>query len=116
MKDSSNLTNNVSSAIARLNASEKKLLKLGTNHCEAYQAQIDDMVKRGVARRLSQREITQYKDSVFYIPHAGVLKPDSVSTPLRIVFNSSAKYLGHTLNEYWAKGPDVLNSLLGVLL
>lgn len=44
------------------------------------------------------------------------MKPDSVSTPLRIVFNSSAKYLGHTLNEYWAKGPDVLNNLLGVLL
>lgn len=116
VKDPSNLPNNVSSAIARLNASEKKLLKLGKNFCEAYQAQIDDMVKRGVARKLSWREITQYRDPVFYIPHAGVTKSDSVSTPLRIVFDSSTKYLGHTLNEYWAKGPDVLNNLIGVLL
>lgn len=62
VKDPLNLPNNVSSAIARLNASEKKLLKLGKNYCEAYQAQIDDMVKRGVARKLSRGEITRYKD------------------------------------------------------
>lgn len=45
-----------------------------------------------------------------------MLKPASSSTPLRIVFNSSAKYMNVSLNEMWAKGPDILNSLLGVLL
>ena len=35
---------------------------------------------------------------------------------MRIVFNSSANYKGHVLNDYWAKGPDMINSLLGVLL
>ena len=30
------------------------------------------------------------------------------STPLRIVFNSSASYMGQKLNEFWAKGPDIL--------
>ena len=24
--------------------------------------------------------------------------------------------MGHVLNEYWAKGPDLLNSLLGILI
>ena len=24
--------------------------------------------------------------------------------------------MGHTLNDYWAKGPDLLNNLLGVLV
>ena len=24
--------------------------------------------------------------------------------------------MGHVLNEYWAKGPDLLNSLLGMLI
>ena len=45
-----------------------------------------------------------------------MLKPDSKSTPCRIVFNSSARSRGHVLNEYWAKGPDMLINLLGLLL
>ena len=35
---------------------------------------------------------------------------------LRIVFNSSAVYQGHCLNDYWLKDPDLLNSLFGVIL
>ena len=50
------------------------------------------------------------------ITHHEVLKPESKSTPVRIVFNSSANYMGYVLNEYWAKGPDLLNNLLGVLI
>ncbi|XP_037787350.1 uncharacterized protein LOC119582910 [Penaeus monodon] len=44
------------------------------------------------------------------------IKPESTSTPIRIVFDFSATYLGHQLNFYWDKGPDILNSLIGVLL
>ena len=32
------------------------------------------------------------------------------------MFNSSARYMGHMLNDYWAKGPHLLNDLLGVLI
>ena len=40
-----------------------------------------------------------------------------LTTPLRIVFDSSHKYKGHSLNSYWAKGPDAyVNNLLAVLL
>ncbi|CAC5362061.1 unnamed protein product [Mytilus coruscus] len=53
---------------------------------------------------------------VHYIPHHEVLKPESKSTPLRIVFNSSSSYMGHTLNDYWAKGSNVINDLLAVLI
>ncbi|XP_045105485.1 uncharacterized protein LOC123500995 [Portunus trituberculatus] len=95
---------------------EKRLNKLGPDYCKAYQSQIDDMIARKVARKLTEDEIYRYDGPVFYIPHTEVLKPDSSSTPLRIVFNSSAKYMNFSLNEMWAKGPDVLNSLLGVLL
>ena len=44
-----------------------------------------------------------------------MLKPESMTTPCRIVFNSSASYQGHQLNQYWAKGPDMINNLLGIL-
>ena len=74
------------------------------------------MVNREVARKLSKDEIIDYKGPVHFISHHEVLKPDSKSTPVRIVFNSSANYMGHVLNDYWAKGPDLLNNLLGVLI
>ena len=31
-------------------------------------------------------------------------------------FNASTNYQGHILNEYWTKGPNFINNLLGVLL
>ena len=37
-------------------------------------------------------------------------------TPVRIVFNSSAVFQGQRLNDYWMKGPDLLNDLFGVVL
>lgn len=71
---------------------------------------------RGVARKLTKEEIKTYKGPVQYLPHHEVLKPESQSTPISIVFNSSASYMGHVLNEYYAKGPDVLGDLWGILL
>ncbi|XP_045117673.1 uncharacterized protein LOC123508205 [Portunus trituberculatus] len=82
-----------------------------TKRLEAYSDQIQDMVSRGVARKLTKEEIKNYKGPVHYLPHHEVLKPESKSTPIRIVFNSSASYMGHILNEYYAKGPDVLRDL-----
>lgn len=70
------------------------------------------MIDRGIARKLSNREMCGYKGPVYYIHE--VLKPESSSAPLRI-FNS-ASYVGQKLNDFWAKGPDILNGLLGVLL
>ena len=46
---------------------------------------------------------------VNYIAHHEVVRPEKKSTPVRIVFNSSASYEGHKLNDYW------LNNLFGQL-
>ena len=48
--------------------------------------------------------------------HHEVLRPEKKSTPIQIVFNSSANFQGLCLNDYWMKGPDLLNSLFGVIL
>ncbi|KAK3105008.1 hypothetical protein FSP39_015108 [Pinctada imbricata] len=74
------------------------------------------MINRDVALKLNDCDLDRYKGPIYYLPHHEVLKPDSKSTPLRIVFNSSAIFMGHNLNEYWAKGPNMLNDLLSVLL
>ena len=41
---------------------------------------------------------------------------ENSTTNVRIVFNSSAKFKGSCINDYWAKGPDLMNNLLGILL
>ena len=89
---------------------------MGVKHIEAYKDQMQDMVQRGIARKLSQHELADFEGPVHYLNHHEVIKPESLSTPLRIVFNSSASFMGHVLNDYWAKGPDFINNLFGILL
>ena len=115
IKDPADLPDNRRVALAMLYSTECRLGK-NTQHATVYDNQVQDMVQRGVARKLTKEELNDYKGPIHYISHHKVLKPDSKSTPVRIVFNSSANYMGHVLNEYWAKGPDLLNSLLGILV
>lgn len=115
IRDPKDLPDNKKAAFAKLISTERRLAK-NSEHAKVYKEQIQDMVNRGVARKLTKTELRNYNGPIHYISHHEVLKPDSKSTPVRIVFNSSAKYMGHVLNEYWAKGPDLLNNILAVLL
>ena len=104
IKDPADLPDNKRVALAMLYSTERRLGK-NTQHATVYDNQVRDMVQRGVARKLTKEELNNYNGPIHYISHHEVLKPDSKSTPVRIVFNSSANYMGHVLNEYWAKGP-----------
>ena len=112
--DPAELPDNRPAALAQLKTMERRLLS-NPDHAALYNHQID-MVERGVARKLQLIEMLSYGGPVHYVSHHAVMKPKSRSTPRRIVFSSSANYHGHILNEYYAKGPNMLNSLLGVLL
>lgn len=116
VKPPENLPNNLSVSLARLRSTEKRLTKRGAEYTKTYGDQVQYMVVRGVARKLTDEEMRNYEGPVHYIPHHEVLKPESKSTPIRIVFNSSASYMGHVLNDYYAKGPDTLSDLFSILL
>ena len=74
------------------------------------------MLNHGASRNVNEEELKGYAGAIHYINQRAVIKPQSLSTPFRIVFNSSANFCGHILNDYWAKGPDMLINLLGLLL
>ena len=75
------------------------------------------MENRGVARKMSQSEVDRWQGPVFYLSHLAVENPKSLTTPVRIVFNSSQLYKGVSLNSFLAKGPDSFKTnLLGMLL
>ena len=114
IKDPKGLPDNYSIAIRRLENTERRLLR-NPSHSKIYDDQIVDMFNRNVASILTQEEIKSYNGPYYYLCHHEVLKAGS-STPCRIVFDSSAKFMNQCLNDYWAKGAKLVNNLVGILL
>lgn len=53
----------------------------------------------------------------YYIPHHGILRPDSVTTPLRTVFDASATDgEGRSLNDVLLPGPKLQKSIFDILI
>ncbi|XP_048515940.1 uncharacterized protein LOC112694944 [Athalia rosae] len=53
----------------------------------------------------------------YYLPHHGVLKPDSSTTKLRVVFNgSSASSTGYSVNDLMHAGPNLMLNIFDLLI
>ncbi|XP_046708913.1 uncharacterized protein LOC124388391 [Silurus meridionalis] len=89
----------------------KRRLKNNERYKEQYKAFMKDMIKKGNAEPASP--VTGQK-TTWYIPHHGVFHPKKPEK-LRVVFDCSAKFRGISLNDTLLTGPDLINSLLGVL-
>ena len=97
-----NLVQNRPIALKILKSIEKRLMK-NPDHASLYLRQIADMVDRNAARKVTREELEKYNGPKFYIIHHGVFKPNSTSTPLRIVFNTSATFGKMSMNDCLAK-------------
>ncbi|KAK7933354.1 hypothetical protein WMY93_004250 [Mugilogobius chulae] len=82
----------------------------------AYKAQVHDMVERKAAIKLSKEVLESWSGPVWYISHLIAPNPHSVTTPVRLVWNSSQRFKGQSLNDLLLKGPDVLNNIRAVLI
>ena len=80
---------------------------------QPYNEEIKKYMDRGTFVILSKEELEEYCGPVQYITHHGVMK-DSVSTPLRVVTNSSFRNGKYSLNDILPKGPNSLNDMLEV--
>lgn len=83
---------------------------------EAYARQVHDMVTRGAAVKLSKAVMDSWNGAVWWVNHLTAPNPHSVSTPVRLVWDSSWEFKGVSLNGILLKGPDVLNPIRAVLL
>jgi len=83
---------------------------------EQYGQQISDLVSRGCARKLTQKEVDDHQGPVHYNSHHLVIREDKQSTPYRLVFNPAEKFNDISLNQCLMKGPDLLNPIIGVML
>ncbi|XP_068756539.1 uncharacterized protein [Montipora capricornis] len=114
-RDPSCLPNNYVQVLKKLESTERRLKKQPGN-TNSYNAQIKEMEEMKFSRKLTEEEKKEWKGPVHYVAHHAVVRPEKKTTPIRIVFNSSASFKGHSLNDYWYKGPDLLNNLFGVVL
>ena len=66
----------------------------------------------GHARRVPHKELHVKDRPLWHLPHHHTLnKPGKT----RVVFDCAAKYRGTSFNDQLLKGPDLTNSILGVL-
>ena len=108
-------TDNRGQAMALLLKLEKRLER-DPKAASEYRKEFKDYTARVVFRELSEVEMEEYDGPVRYVSHHEVYKPDSVSTAVRIVTNTSLRYRGVSVNDNLMKGPNSLNSLFTVQL
>ena len=76
---------------------------------------ISSYLEKGYIRKLSDEEALSRTATTWYIPHhevTNVNKPGKV----RMVLDAAVQLHGESLNSNLYSGPDLVNSLLGVLL
>lgn len=105
------LPNNRACAEHRLKYLEKRLRRDEQNRND-YVAFMQDIITRGDAEKVPEREISS--ETAWYIPHHGVYHPQKPKK-ICVVFDCSAKFKNTSLNEHLLTGPDLTNTLVGVL-
>lgn len=75
------------------------------------------MLDKGHAVPVPDEEISpsEHSGSIWYLPHFGVCHPKKPEQ-IRVVFDSSAEYQGKSPSRELLTGPDLMNSLAGVLI
>ena len=105
------LPDNKPLAEIRLKCLKSKLCKDPDMH-QKYTQQMEDYIQKGYASHADEQSA---EGRTWYLPHHGVTsaaKPGKV----RVVFDAAAKYRGTSLNDNLVQGPDLVNSLVGVLI
>ena len=114
IKDPFILKNNQAAMLKRAISLEKSLTrrKLREDYNDAFQKHIE----RGAFGEVTQDEVDSYEGPINFISHHGVLQPQKITTPLRLVSNSSQENNGTCLNDCLPKGPNCLCDLFKLLL
>ena len=104
------LPENTAMAINRLTSLRKRLAR-DEEQQELHTKEMEDYISKGYAAKVPEEEVNS---TAWYIPHHAITHPKKPGK-VRIVFDCAAKYWGQSLNEALQQGPDLTNSLVGVL-
>jgi len=105
------LPNNRQAALHRV-LSLKKQFDKKPQYFQHYTAFMKEILERGDAEKIPDSEMDV--PNQWYIPHHGVYHPKKPGK-VRVVFDCSARHQGVCINDHLLQGPDLINSLVGVL-
>lgn len=91
-----------------------KKFKRDAGYAVEYKNFVDDVLKNGYAKKVPPEQIHRRDGQVWYIPHHGVYHRQKGK--LRVVFDCASSWKGTSLNRELLQGPDLANTLIGVLL
>ena len=100
---------NHSMALTRVEHLKRKFLK-DSRYKEDYVKFMNEVLSRGDAE---EAPMLVQQGVKWYIPHHGIYHPKK--NKIRVVFDRSARFKGTSLNDHLLSGPDLTNSLVGVL-
>ena len=103
--------NSKTTALKRLNLLVKKLKK-DPGLAELYYKEFDRFIMNGYAAKMGPEVV---RPRLWYIPHFSVRNTNKPGK-IRLVLDAAAKTSGISLNDQLDTGPDLLQSLVGVLL
>ena len=102
-------------AIAKYRLAALKHRFLSDPHLKAkYLDVINVYLEKGYARKLTSQELSVNVATKWYLPHHPVVNPNKPNK-VRVVFDCAARYSNISLNDNLMRGPDLMNSLIGVL-
>ncbi|XP_047991806.1 uncharacterized protein LOC125230632 [Leguminivora glycinivorella] len=110
-EDDPKLPPSYSMALTRLRGIERKMDR-DPNFAAKYTAQVDNLLRKGYAERVSEPGPDPRS---YYLPHFAVHNPNKPKK-IRLVFDAAALNQGQSLNNFILEGPDMLQSLLGIML
>lgn len=100
--------------VAELRAANlKRKLQKNLKFCEDYNGFMKGIIEKGYAVKVPTEQINRNDGRVWYIPHHGMYHPKK--NKIRVVFDCTASFQGMSLNNQLIQGPNLTNTLIGVL-
>ncbi|XP_062712285.1 uncharacterized protein LOC115269273 [Aedes albopictus] len=103
-------------AIKRMRAMENRFERDPVFHRQYFDF-VDEYLALGHMEEVPANDLSMAADKCFYLPHHAVMKADSSTTKLRVVFDaSSSSESGISLNDRLLAGPNINQDLFDVHL
>ncbi|XP_070855403.1 uncharacterized protein [Drosophila suzukii] len=101
-------------ALRRLKCLQRKFIKEPALKIQT-QKEIDNLVQKKYARKLSATEILEENARVWYLPTFIITNPNKPNR-VRLVWDAAAQSGGQSLNDFIHAGPDLLKPLVDLLI
>ena len=108
-----NMPNNKEQAIKRANWQRKKMGR-DDRYRTDYNTFVNTVIAKGYAEKVPNDSDAVRPCKVWYLPHHDIYHPKK-RDKIRVVFDCSESFKGASLNDQLIQGPDLTNSLVGVL-